>query len=80
VGQVEASGSKLKLNAWEKTLGAGEKLEDFETHFSTKWCFNDTKKLIVLAGVFFFAPKSIQILPSEFKKRLWESRSTPTLA
>jgi hypothetical protein len=23
----------LKLNAREKTLGAGEKLEDFETHF-----------------------------------------------
>jgi hypothetical protein len=60
VGQVEASGSKLKLNAWEKTLGAGEKLEDFETHFSTKWCFNDTKKLIVLAGVFFSRPKAFK--------------------
>jgi hypothetical protein len=28
----------LKLNAREKTLGAGEKLEDFETHFRIKWC------------------------------------------
>jgi hypothetical protein len=28
----------LKLNALEKTLGAGEKLEDFETHFRIKWC------------------------------------------
>jgi hypothetical protein len=24
---------ELKLKAGEKTLGAGEKLEDFETHF-----------------------------------------------
>jgi hypothetical protein len=28
----------LKLNAREKTLGAGEKLEDFETQFRIKWC------------------------------------------
>jgi tetratricopeptide (TPR) repeat protein len=27
----------LKLNAREKTLGAGEKLEDFETYFRRKW-------------------------------------------
>jgi hypothetical protein len=29
---------KLKLNAREKTLGAGEKIEAFETHFRIKWC------------------------------------------
>jgi hypothetical protein len=29
----------LKLNAREKTLGAGEKFEDFETHFCIKWCY-----------------------------------------
>jgi hypothetical protein len=28
----------IKLNAQEKTLDAGEKLEDFETHFSFKGC------------------------------------------
>jgi hypothetical protein len=28
----------LALNAREKTLGAGEKLEDFETNFGIKWC------------------------------------------
>jgi hypothetical protein len=31
-------GWQLKLNAREKTLGAGEKLEDIETHFRIKWC------------------------------------------
>jgi hypothetical protein len=30
--------SVLKLNAREKTLGAGEKFEDFETYFRIKWC------------------------------------------
>jgi hypothetical protein len=35
--------AQLKLNAREKTLGAaaGEKLEDFETHFRIKWAFKD---------------------------------------
>jgi hypothetical protein len=33
------SQQRLKLNARKKTLGAGEKLEDFETHFRKKWCF-----------------------------------------
>jgi hypothetical protein len=28
----------LKLNAREKNVHAGEKLEDFETHFRIKWC------------------------------------------
>jgi hypothetical protein len=28
----------LNLNARGKTLGAGEKFEDFETHFCIKWC------------------------------------------
>jgi hypothetical protein len=27
----------VKLNTQEKTLGAGEKLEDFETHFRIKF-------------------------------------------
>jgi hypothetical protein len=30
----------LKLNALEKTLGAGEKLEDFETHFRINESFS----------------------------------------
>jgi hypothetical protein len=29
----------LKLNAREKTSGAGEKFEDFETHFRIKMSF-----------------------------------------
>jgi hypothetical protein len=29
---------QLKLNAREKNVHAGEKLEDFETHFLIKWC------------------------------------------
>jgi hypothetical protein len=41
-GSVGQGGTRwvgvLKLNAREKTLGAGEKLEDFETHFRIKWC------------------------------------------
>jgi hypothetical protein len=28
----------LKLNAREKNVHAGKKLEDFETHFRIKWC------------------------------------------
>jgi hypothetical protein len=28
----------LKLNAREKNVHAGEKLEDFEIHFRIKWC------------------------------------------
>jgi hypothetical protein len=28
----------VKLNAREKNVHAGEKLEDFETHFRIKWC------------------------------------------
>jgi hypothetical protein len=28
----------LKLNAQEKNVHAGEKLEDFEIHFRIKWC------------------------------------------
>jgi hypothetical protein len=28
----------LKLNAREKNVHAGEKLEDFETHCRIKWC------------------------------------------
>jgi hypothetical protein len=28
----------VKLNAREKALGDGEKLEDFETYFRKKWC------------------------------------------
>jgi hypothetical protein len=31
-------GTKLKLNAREKTLHAGEKFEDFETYFRINWC------------------------------------------
>jgi hypothetical protein len=33
----------VKLNAREKTLGAGEKIEDFETHFRIKWCYRRVK-------------------------------------
>jgi hypothetical protein len=35
----------IKLNAWQKTLGASEKLEDFETHFRIKWCFLKTRNI-----------------------------------
>jgi hypothetical protein len=28
----------LKLNAREKNVHGGEKLEDFEIHFRIKWC------------------------------------------
>jgi hypothetical protein len=38
-GNIAVSGCKLvKLNAREKNVHAGEKLEDFETHFRIKWC------------------------------------------
>jgi hypothetical protein len=33
----------VKLNAREKTLGACEKIEDFETHFRIKWCYRLVK-------------------------------------
>jgi hypothetical protein len=35
-GGVFVPWETLKLNAREKTLGAGDKLEDFETHFRIK--------------------------------------------
>jgi hypothetical protein len=35
--------NRLKLNAREKTLLAGEKIEDFETHFCKKMVLNTRK-------------------------------------
>jgi hypothetical protein len=35
--------SSVKMNAREKTIGAGEKVEDFETHFCNKMVLKTRK-------------------------------------